>query len=85
MFRCFHVFGRTIEDLQPYINRFCRVGDTVYSDGLPAHEHLRATFIHRVVNHSENFVDPEDSTNNINMIEGTHAALRKKSSVHGPI
>ncbi|CAL6063552.1 Conserved_hypothetical protein [Hexamita inflata] len=85
IFRCFYILGRSIEEVQPLINKYCKIGDTVYSDGLATYKHLSSTFVHKSVNHSEHFADPEDPTNNINGLEGSHGALRKKTSVHGSI
>ncbi|CAL6034777.1 Conserved_hypothetical protein [Hexamita inflata] len=85
IFRCFYILGRSIEEVQPLINKHCKIGDTVYSDGLATYKHLSSTFVHKSVNHSEHFADPEDPTNNINGLEGSHGALRKKTSVHGSI
>ncbi|CAL6023964.1 Conserved_hypothetical protein [Hexamita inflata] len=78
IFRCFYILGRSIEEVQPLINKYCKIGDTVYSDGLATYKHLSSTFVHKSVNHSEHFADPEDPTNNINGLEGSHGALRKK-------
>ncbi|CAL6048663.1 Conserved_hypothetical protein [Hexamita inflata] len=77
IFRCFYILGRSIEEVQPLINKYCKIGDTVYSDGLATYKHLSSTFVHKSVNHSEHFADPEDPTNNINGLEGSHGALRK--------
>ena len=85
IFRCFHIEGITIEQTQPHINAFCHVGDTIYSDGLATYNHLSATFVHKSINHSKHFIDPNDTTNHINGLEGTHGALRRKTNVHGPV
>ena len=50
----------------------------VYSDKFPTYKHLSATFVHKSFNHSEHFTDLEGPSNNINGLEGSHCALRKK-------
>ena len=84
-FRCFYVIEHSREELQPLINRFCKIGDTVFSDGLKSYFNLSETMIHKVVNHSEGFVDPDDHNINTNGVEGSHGALRRKVSAHGPV
>ncbi|CAL6062334.1 Conserved_hypothetical protein [Hexamita inflata] len=47
IFRCFYILGRSIKEVQPLINKYCKIGDTVYSDGLATYKHASGISIFR--------------------------------------
>ena len=67
------------------MHRFCTIGDKIYSDMWPSYTNLSSIYVHQAVNHSQCFADPNDHNININRLEGTHSALRRKTLAHGPI
>lgn len=68
------VEDRTSEILLNQIKRFVKPGTTIYTDGWRSYGCLqREGFIHQSVNHTYNFVDPEDGThsNDVERMWGT--------------
>ena len=76
--RFFQVSKRDRSTLEPIILHEVETGATVFSDCWLAYTRLNDLgFIHSTVNHSENFVDPNDQTNT-QMIEAIWTRLRLK-------
>ncbi|CAL6032776.1 Hypothetical_protein [Hexamita inflata] len=61
LFRCFHVIGRTIDDVQLYVNKYCK--------GL-TYKHLSATFVQKSANHQDNPTNNNDIQSNNNNESG---------------
>jgi transposase-like protein len=59
------VEARNAQTLLPIIEQYVSPGTEIWTDGWAAYggiAELEGNYTHRVVNHSENFVDPEDGT-----------------------
>ena len=61
---------RSARTLIPLIKQYIKSGSIVISDGWLAYKNLsKEGYTHRVINHSENFVDPDDPTVHTQTIE----------------
>ncbi|XP_066974324.1 uncharacterized protein [Macrobrachium rosenbergii] len=61
---------RSAATLIPIISKYIRAGSTVMSYGWAAYKNLdKEGYIHRVINHSENFMDPNDRSVHTQNIE----------------
>jgi hypothetical protein len=77
--------NRSAAVLEELISRNVEVGTTIITDKWGGYINLRRLgFDHKVINHSENFVDPNDSTIHTQRIESRWSAfkrfLRKKGT-----
>lgn len=69
---------RTAEVLNEVILKYVELGTTIITDGWGGYLHLEDIgFTHEVVNHSENFVDPEDSSIHTQRIESRWSAFKR--------
>ncbi|XP_068205419.1 male abnormal protein mab-31-like [Palaemon carinicauda] len=61
---------RSAETLIPLIRQYIKAGSVIMSDGWAAYKTLsNKGYIHKVINHSENFVDPNDPSIHTQTIE----------------
>lgn len=78
------VESRTEETLIPIILRRIKPGTTVISDGWRAYSNLNNLgFLHEVIIHDENFVDPNDSEVHTQNVEGMWSVLKRFLRKHG--
>ncbi|KAG1708474.1 putative transposase-like protein [Nymphon striatum] len=79
------VQDRKAETLLPLIQEFVLPRTTVITDGWAAYNHLQTLqYNHSVVNHSLNFVDPNDPSVHTNTVEGSWANCKTKfKQMHG--
>lgn len=69
---------RKLETLIPIIKKYVHKGTTIITDELKSYIHLKNIgYIHKSINHSRYFVDPNDKTIHTNTIEGFWMHLRK--------
>jgi hypothetical protein len=69
---------RNRQTLEPLIERHIHISSRVISDGWSAYSGLQALgYNHSVVNHSKNFVSPEDITTHTQNIENLWRCLRR--------
>ncbi|PSN42423.1 hypothetical protein C0J52_11733 [Blattella germanica] len=72
-----YVCRRDRQTLVPIIQDYVLPGTTIYTDGWPAYGGLnRAAYVHMVVNHKDNFVDPTTGACT-NAVEGYWAKLKR--------
>ncbi|PSN30214.1 hypothetical protein C0J52_28262, partial [Blattella germanica] len=72
-----YVCRRDRQTLVPLIQDYVLPGTTIYTDGWPAYAGLnRAGYVHMVVNHKDNFVDPTTGACT-NAVEGYWAKLKR--------
>jgi transposase-like protein len=72
------VANRSSETLLAAIQQKILPGTRIISDGWKAYSQLASHgYIHDIVNHSENFVDPEDSTINTQRVERMWRTLKE--------
>ena len=73
------VSDRSKETLLEIIKRKILPGTTIYSDGWASYKCLVDNgYQHRVINHSENFVDPENPQVHTQTIESRWSALKRQ-------
>ena len=76
--RCFFIpiLNRTKETMQFYIVKICKPGSTIITNEYASYKFLHLqpewsqNYLHKWVNHSENYVDPTDSNVHTNNTEG---------------
>ena len=62
--RVFSVAKRDADTLLPIIQKHVNVGTEIHSDEWPAYNKLASLgYVHRTVNHSENFINPQNGAN----------------------
>jgi hypothetical protein len=72
------VSDRSEATLTEIIQRRIRTGTRIISDGWAAYANLnRLGYLHSVVNHSENFVDPDDASANTQKVENFWMLLKR--------
>lgn len=72
------VINRKSETLIPIIQQYVYTGTTIITDQLKSYDLLKTFgYIHKKVNHSKHFVDPDDKNIHSNTIEGFWMHLRK--------
>ena len=70
--------SRSAEVLNDVIRRYVRLGTTIMTDGWGGYLHLDDIgYTHKVVNHSENFVDPDDPNIHTQRIESRWSAFKR--------
>jgi len=70
--------GRTASTLLSLIQRYIWEGSVIYSDGWGAYRMLKDLgYSHYVINHSENFVDPDNAKIHTQTIEQLWRDLKK--------
>jgi hypothetical protein len=82
------VTNRTAATLETHILRHVSLGTRIITDGWAGYSNLRRSgYTHIVVNHSQNFVDPEDNTVFTNMIERHWGILKQiiPKQTHGDL
>jgi hypothetical protein len=82
------VEDRSADTLLPLIQRFVAPGSTIASDGWAAYNgissiHVLPPYIHNVVNHSDNFVDPESGATTNHVERMWCDAKRRLKSMNG--
>lgn len=79
-FRCFLrlVYDRSAQHLTHLIRQHVALGTHIVTDGWAAYANLsQMGYTHSVVNHSENFVTPEDEHTHTQTIEATWSSLKR--------
>lgn len=85
-FRCFlrMVYDRSADHLTHWIRIHVAQGTHIMTDGWAAYANLsHMGYTHSVVNHSENFVSPEDENTHTQTIEATWSSLKRFIRSHG--